>query len=49
MPVVVVVVVVVGVVEREIIDCRFVLEGEGVRFVSGVEGVRIAGTGDADA
>jgi hypothetical protein len=34
---------------RENIACRFVLEGEGDRFVSGVEGVWIIGMGDADA
>jgi len=35
--------------ERETIACRFVLEGEGDRFVSGVEGIWIIGMGDADA
>jgi len=35
--------------ERESIACKFALEGEGVTFVSGVEGVWIAGTGDVDA
>lgn len=35
--------------ERKTIACRFVLEGEGDRFVSGVEGVWIIGMGDADA
>ena len=35
--------------EWEIIACRFVLEGEGDRFVSGVEGVWIIGMGDAEA
>lgn len=29
--------------------CRFALEGEGVTFVSGVEGVWIAGMGAVDA
>jgi hypothetical protein len=35
--------------ERKTIACRFVLEGEGDRFVSGVEGIWITGMGDADA
>jgi hypothetical protein len=35
--------------EREAIACKFVLEGEGDRFVSGVEGIWITGMGDADA
>jgi hypothetical protein len=35
--------------EREPIACMFALEGEGDRFVSGVEGVWIIGKGDADA
>lgn len=35
--------------DREPIACKFVLEGEGDRFVSGVEGVWIIGMGDADA
>jgi hypothetical protein len=35
--------------EREPIACKFALEGEGDRFVSGVEGVWIIGMGDADA
>ena len=35
--------------EREPMACKFVLEGEGDRFVSGVEGVWIIGMGDADA
>jgi hypothetical protein len=35
--------------ERKTITCRFVLDGEGDRFVSGVEGVWIIGMGDADA
>jgi hypothetical protein len=29
--------------------CRFALEGEGVKFVSGVEGVWIAGMGAVDS
>jgi hypothetical protein len=35
--------------ERKTMACRFELEGEGDRFVSGVEGVWIIGMGDADA
>ena len=35
--------------ERESMACKFVLEGEGDKFVSGVEGVWIIGMGDADA
>lgn len=34
--------------ERKPIACKFVLEGEGDRFVSGVDGVWIIGMGDAD-
>ena len=35
--------------ERKTMACRFELEGEGDRFVSGVEGIWITGMGDADA
>jgi hypothetical protein len=31
------------------VACRFALEGEGVKFVSGVEGVWIAGMGAVDS
>jgi hypothetical protein len=34
---------------EENLACRFVLDGEGVRFVSGVEGVWMDGKGAADA
>ena len=34
---------------EEPIACKFVLEGEGDRFTSGVDGVWIIGMGDADA